>query len=55
MTFDEDTWMLGECMQNIVWCYLVCLLERVDRPVVNELLVIRVLNEVVLVVCDVEW
>ena len=42
--------MLGECMENIVSCYLVSWLERVDRSVVNELLVIRVLNEVGLVV-----
>ena len=45
--------MLGKCMENIVWCYLVCWLGRVDRSVVNELLVVRVLNKVSLVVCDV--
>ena len=37
-------------MENIVSCCLVCWLERVDRSVVNELLVIRVLNKVGLVV-----
>ena len=42
--------MLGECMENIASCYLVSWLERVDRSVVNELLVIRVLNDVGLVV-----
>ena len=42
--------MLGECMENIVSCCLVCWSERVGRSVVNELLVIRVLNKVGLVV-----
>ena len=42
--------MIGEYMENIVSCYLFCWLERYDRSVVNELLVIRVLSKVGLVV-----
>ena len=47
--------MLDECMEKIVWCCLVCWLERVDKSVVNELLLIMVLNKVSLAVCDTEW
>ena len=42
-------------MENIFLVLFALLVETVDRSVVNELLVIRVWNEVGLVVCHVEW